>query len=70
MMTDESLFARIVWGLTLLTGNGRPHGYGTAVQNGYGTSIRVELLIRMRTDRALATARTAASPGNSHCSVR
>ena len=69
MMTDESLFARIVWGLTLLTGNGRLHGCGIAVQNGYGTSIRVELLIRMRMDRALAMARTAASPGNSHCSI-
>jgi len=57
------------WGLTLLNQvNWEWQAacvYGAVVQNGYGTGIRVELLICMCTDRALATARTAASPGNS-----
>jgi len=56
------------WGLTLLNQvNWEWQAacvYGAVVQNGYGTGIRVELLICMCTDRALATARTAVSPGS------
>ena len=54
----------------LLTQNLSPKDIVTVVQDGYETGIRVELLIHMRTDRALAMAWKAASPGNSPCSIR
>jgi len=60
------------YGTVVLNGKGQwcIMGMGQWCRMGMGPVSGLELLIRMRTDRALATARTAASPDNSQCSIR